>query len=1170
MSKLFSLRKDIFNNENPVDTNDTSLNTIFNTSTSNERILTGSGSSHLNFSKLLTENSDFKIFQLPSFNNTTIDELNTISDATVDPSCNRSFIHGRDSLYYWDLNSKAASHNLSKISLSSATNCLFVCPPTVLDFNPLSTLSNVMSPGLVAVIDNYSRLVYYEDIDLINNLSPELLKLKAHYLPLYLKDTENVTSIISCEPAGVVLSTSLNRVIFITLKDSNGNIDLKIQKQLLNPPNFLSKFHAKGDIVSLQKGPIIGKGECLLFITTSSGYFITWQLSLLQENCFKICESNFYNNISSYLSNSYPRATSTLKILASSLIDHHSPNYQIILSSVEDDDSTNARVHYTLSFIDVDNDTNVSTLLSTYTLNTYTTPITDFGFNPKIYVPSLLSENGSDNPLLSIFVVFSNATVLVKRNSALDLRFQKNSEDIISFRDDLQIIASNCNSKSLYMMNTEFNTIKVDLLPVDEQQINDSRFIKSHIDQSIYFSNTSSFENPINFSIPEMISLSHELDDIEHDIFLVNDDIFYSKSKYIPPFDNSLEDNLSQRITFYQNFLYFIKSNFDFIVSPTTKLSLIESYQIMKSCKSFLHSIHNNSDNSFSQTWNKVLKQKNITEKELVLYKLNEYPNLLTNFFLTLIDVNDETKSTYSQEFISQIVDLIISALYQSVLEEGEKSMRYELFNLDNKELNESLPWFITDKNCQFINKVVFEYKFSLKSIQNADFKIVERVNAQFLSLIKLLYYLTSQAKLWFNINEDVSILPAFDKNLLTSFFNEDHLLWNQILCELDLKNEALQVSEFYGDLESLVQILNSIEKGIISEDDKIQVKNIYNQYFLQFGYPFASLLFKSYINNHNLTDLFFKFPEQENYRISFFAEYPEYAEVAWIQEIKDNKFNKASNTLLNFTLGANGMNSKIDDRQLYLNIAKLSSLVDFDKGNGGQISNVELKKLRLIQENLDILDGEKDLSVKLKNDRVHLNNRYKGTKLQEFFDSNCKMLVRKISLIPEVIVEIYSMLDDAESFFHALKILASFDTDAVPYEKLQMLVSLTWRRCILLSYEKSREKEEESTTNSSILYNVLTRYFTDELYNAGIPLPSLAIIGDKSIIESAYCANAYDMFITTTAEAANFQQLLKSEYNTLDSLSNDLKNTIKTVVGHANKDTGDKCRVNYELLSVE
>ena len=113
------------------------------------------------------------------------------------------------------------------------------------------------------------------------------------------------------------------------------------------------------------------------------------------------------------------------------------------------------------------------------------------------------------------------------------------------------------------------------------------------------------------------------------------------------------------------------------------------------------------------------------------------------------------------------------------------------------------------------------------------------------------------------------------------------------MLCEISYQTQSIEITEFYKDLEALVQTLETLP----AED--IDVINLYQEFFDKFQMLFASTLFEYYANNNKLPELFYRFPQQHDQLIQFFQDNSDkYGAISWIQDIIDGRYSDASKIL--------------------------------------------------------------------------------------------------------------------------------------------------------------------------------------------------------------------------------------------------------------------------------
>ncbi|SJM88201.1 related to Nucleoporin NUP133 [Zygosaccharomyces bailii] len=1080
--------------------------------------------------KILTENEKYVVKRLaPDLSLLPISS--TCSQGYVDAHSGKALVNDNNYLYIWDYYSSQRKTNFCRIPLHEenavlkyAPECLFAWPAAMDDTTQLFVESSLGSSGGVCIIHRKNnQFIYYEDIDSINNLHLQLSHRKAHTLNLKLKDDECVTQALNCEPAGIVIATSLGRVLFVTIRDSSGKPKVQLKQQLIKSQQgfFFHSFNASKEVVSLKKGPIVGRGERLLYVTTAGGNFQTWHLSV-SIACFKRLDINLFDQILDSLQDLYPFAHSSLQILDSHPLFPDSSSSHLVLSTINEE----KEMYYILSTIVLDEKTGSFTIFSTYRLNTCTSPFV--GKRPKLFIPAAVGDQVTDTT--TVFVLFSSAVVLTQVSSKLDSSYplRRKWEDIISFRNDVKLIGSGYNSDSLYVMSLEIGVVEVTVtgeLNHNESTMEEIRFVKSHVDQAVYFSGI--FSNPIEFNLPKGISL--DVKEIEADLRSSGDEIFYSKGKYIPPMMNTVSQHLKLRVDLFRNLLIFVEQNFNYKVSPNEKLKLLQRFEIMKCCLELCDILKHVPE--LNELWDKNLKIKNrnLTMDVLVINQLCEFPNIFTHF---LTQLSDKTIPA-STNLKDALTNLLVKCVYEAILEEGEKKLRYELFKLDPLEVGDVLPWFINYDILDAINAIFFDYNFSLSSTS-------EENKCRLLTLVKTLYYLFNQANLWFRElpqRQDTELYRDIQK-----LFMKNHLNWNQVLIQLSLEEDALQIAEFYQDLEALVETLESLDRKVSQE--------IYFHYFDKFGYQFASTLFEYYINQNKLDDLFYRFPEQHDLLVQFFDSSEKYGNVAWIQEILDQNYKAASKTLCNISLGEAGNTRPLEAREIYLNVAKLAALVEQD--------SISLDQIKVIQNNLDTLDGQKNLLYKLQNSQIGICPRFIGTPFEKIFQLYSSKIEKHQSLPLQQLIETYSMLMGTDSFYCALKLLA-FSGDSLGYEVKKFLVATTWRRCIL---PEDWDLKKDDTKSS--LYVVLCRYFKEELFRSDLALPSYSLITDKSLLTPEYLHNIYQP-VEDAIRASFTAEIQKAE-----SLGPQFEKRIQSIVGTANESAGKKCIVNYETNTVE
>lgn len=1195
---IFKLRKEVAsfieNTDNNINNDDNENNDITNNKSDESIDLTFNDSKetikdHIAEPHLLTENEKYSVEYVK------LDLLTLLGGKSelagfIDSFSGKAMVNDNEHLYIWNYQEwKQSAYNklplnLTKYQNDTAPICLLTWPATM---DTLDTDNGCW--GICIIYRQSGKIFFYEDLSSINNLYSQLSQSMAQVLDLkFSNSSEFITSAISVEPSGIVLATSFGRVLFITIRDSMGHPRIQLKQQLIKSQrNFFSSLFTsrdddstninKGnknkphDIVSLKNGPIVGKGDRLLYITTRRGDFQIWQLSV-SSNCFKRIDTNIYSQILESLQDLYPFAISSLQILDSHPILQNDKkdedNYltHIVLSSISNNPN---EIYYILSTLTFDEQANNFNIISTYRLNTYSSPLNESSLVtfPKLIIPNesngSVGKPGIEKPsVVNVVVLFHNAMILTQISSKLDVSFtlKRKWEDIISFKDSVNLFGFGYTSQKIYLLSKGFGgiisvTLKDNLnLKTPPEEI---RFVKNHIDQAIYFVDRDTqltTMNPIEFNLSNDIFLDTKT--IENDLEMSALEIIQSTSKYIPMFTTNLQQHLSTRINYFKNLLKFTELNFNNSISSTFKLWLIENFEIMNSCLRLYQFLYCDNvsitsvNNEYLQTvWENALKQNGITLDELIVSKILQYPKIFNDFLHNIIT------NSQSIEFKSNIINMINSCLYEAVLEEGENNLRYGKMDLDTKQVNQDkLPWFITLSNLTMINNIFFEYKFQFEN-ENREIES-DDTKEQLLTLLKILYYCFNQVRLWANRSGFTNIDEIRSQNILSinKLYTENHIAWNHVLCELGYQSQSIEITEFYKDLESLVQTLETLPA------DDPQVSNLYNNFFQKFQMPFASTLFEYYANNNKLSELFYRFPEQHDKLIQFFQDNSsKYGSISWIQDIIDQRYSDASKTLFDLPL----LHQDLTKNQFHLNVAKLTCLVE-QEGKEGQLNEkqCDIRKLQQIQCNLDLLDAEVEFINRIRQDQIELCSRFVGTPIETIFDKLKVLLMDNKTVAFNEIVEMYSVLTNPDNIYCALKLL-SFNVDLIEYEIKKYLVSTLWRRCILLDLDNN---EANSDIKETVLYKILERFFAERLYEHDFPLPHISLLTDKFLINDDLLKNLYGKYLDDNI--SGIKQIIEQETETLSQQVNLAR--LQDIIATANSSAGGQCVINYVTNEIE
>ncbi|SSD59849.1 uncharacterized protein SCODWIG_01610 [Saccharomycodes ludwigii] len=1189
---------------------------------------------HSDNDRILTENNRYKLVTLPPILKFLADghykqdkivllDDNTDYGIAITQTANNKFM-----LHFWNYRSLHKNTSITSVpflqeeeeeeekeeekygnGITTTLNSLMVI------FTWPTSMEDKEQPGL-CVVNKHTGILYYFDellsssaVDLDNNnakinfVQKLDLKLKKKYHGNN-SNSEYVTNIVNIEPCGVLVSTSLGKLILVGLKDFYGKPLLSLKEYLINT-SWLNKILPSQALVtqisSIFVEESILKGQKLVTSLSSNGELINWKIQSNMKS-IKNFSLNIYSPLIEYLKEIYPYTLNTLEFLdCHKLANNDNKCAYVILSRIQADVYDKSKFNYILSTIIIGEESNSFDIFSTYRLNTYFTN----SFTTKLHVAKVsfnMERGGNPDPYISIYVLLDDAIVLLQVDSQLDFNypFKRKWEDIISFKNGTMNLSyvGNHDSSVLFINSGIDQVLKLDLQPFPrEPPCNVETFIKSHIDQDIYFHRMTTCKddgNPVEFNIPSNIEINKT--DIENDLKVVAEEIWTSKSPYIPPihpvsrtdseFDKRSNiavytQHLKIRLEYFEKLLNYMQTNFGAVVEDALKLALLNKYEIMACCYTFLSS---------SLPSLVVTNSTNYYDQDEILYQIIEGVNnpldeFLDRFSGTIHEFNVKIACSPSNLILQkEILHQIIESINDAVFENSELKYRYQIFGLDSSYVPTSqfgeAPWFTDVKLISNINDLL--NVLSIAKLQDEKRDI--------LVLIKILYYQCAQYELF---NKDNN-----GKNKVCQVFSDNHLKWVLKLIELGFKDECISMLDFYHDLQGLIFVFDYLED---------EIPTSYYEYYLdKYGYHLTIEICKFLINKGNLEKLFHIFNLKPNYTdlLALFLEdnKEEYGDVTWIEKILSAKYKDASEILFTVanTTNENKSNGNGDVRNIAsgqtlrvknfdLSVAKLSLLLDISLNEDTEATQTQEKKcifLNDIETQLKIIETQdvvnklllsESFQDNLKN--INTSNEFEKAfneiykELIESFDNktfvdnanfkknkqgtdNCKILT------PGQLVFIISMVGDkyiTNNTYIALKLLSE-SHNQFTHESFKFMVDFVWIECFSKYLKHTTDHNDE---NLRIINETLNKYFEDELYHH-IPLP-LSTNTFKGY--STDCVVA--CLQNTSAEKLNIDgsKLLQEFYKRANDnqLEIFIQTELPTLVGKANSQNGNRVIIDYK-----
>ncbi|CCH43020.1 Nucleoporin [Wickerhamomyces ciferrii] len=1108
----------------------------------------------------LTRNSKYVVSKLAASPLALFGSNTTDIKGQIDEHTGHGLLASDELIHIWKYDSPDSIPNTIQIP---------VIPPNN-GFAPLAVLvspaAGSSEPGLVSINSHTGYIRFYENVGEASSFGL-LHHFKGIEFQLSLYDHESIQIAENVEPAGIILTTSTGRVILLSLRNSAGKPFISSSEIVHRQTGFFSTSLASyKHIVSINAAAILGHGERVMTTITRGGDFQVWSCARDGQSK-QVYQNDLLPTLVDHVKDLYPAAVNSLEILDMTIL----PNFKdqdafLVLTSFSNGSNETFYLLFTIR-----KDIDQLLIVSAYKLNTFTSP---YNKQPRLYVPA---------PGTTGFILFDNSVVLSELVQKLDhtSSLKKRWEDIVTFKSDIgfigagpedQVITDGSVSKlsSLNVIAARTGILKIDRLQTveepDENPIEEGSYLKSHVEQAIFYGGNT--QNPIKFDFSDEINIDSQR--IENDLLQVSEEILNSKSSYLPPRLSSLQDHLDLRKRNLEKLLRYTAFNFNDIIDDRVKFQLIASLEKATAAKNFHQVV---SSYQFNEKLSNIINKSFSTGfDELLLHHLDQINSV----------VSDILKQTSKVTGLEIIAAEIAAGVYYSVLE-AEKEYRYDLFNLDLSKSGLVEPWYTTDSIAVHIDEAFTKLIPVSKDASDTD------TSKRLITLTEILFYNYQQKISWLEAQSPKT------KAIKDTLSNDQNIyqarsgVWTKSLILVGAKTEALAIAETYNDLKSLVEI---------SEDDRENTKDEelnhvllrFDHYFHKFGYEFAQTLYNYYISSGKYQVLLLSFQQYAEFLQRFFTE-NDHGEISWIRDILDGDFAKASSVLYDVSQTNDESQGK---RHLQLSIAKLGALAAIgDEGRNNhndvllddiqqQLDYVEVQNIAITQLS-EFMRSDSDPSAQIDSiSREVLKPFYKDqqfTIIEDSFKRALGRLLSNKSLSVSELVDIFTLLstndDNKANHFYALKLLhlSNLSNDEkLLSEKLvwkRALLSDDWEHILNLTHKTDdfiKEKAEET-----VLFVTLEKLFQDKLYlpNAGysVSLPNidelLKDVDDQALLSRFKYIGGNEVF--------KLHQEFSHENEVIQNLrALGIEKWIKALIGTSHERSGALEVVNYNTLTIE
>jgi nuclear pore complex protein Nup133 len=634
---------------------------------------------------------------------------------------------------------------------------------------------------------------------------------------------------------------------------------------------------------------------------------------------------------------------------------------------------------------------------------------------------------------------------------------------------------------------------------------------KSKLEQAVFFGTMD--QNPLSFAVrPELQFSSEEVADAALELSL---DILKSETPHIPSVPASINQNLEKRSAALQHLAEHLKVS-GIALDRTTRWKLLWNAEKLRAAVLIW------------KRYDACVREKAAGQKRGLLaevvdfihedYKTQPVPeageldrvrhwfiNDVWNLEIAIPWAYQVIKYTYQDgqkdhnyvmNIMSEADDLVLAAL-QGAFE--FRTANLELYGLADEELEhgvlkanyENLPEFWTStfyvaenlrKQTTLAGALVKEYYRKEPQEGHPSPAVVSKVRLEYSALIDIAIRSNTERVRWdFATGSHQAQIEGEQIEAAQGSAQEEQL--NELASDLELADEAIGLAEKHEILPTLAVILiyefqtsqsKTREPGHSEEEFEYWDERSHNlrdrlrACFTKFGTKWATALFEYEISIGSMDDLLDGLPEEQEYLTVFLRSRPEYAKVAWINEVtREKNFVQASKTLLDL-----GLTRETDlwSKKIELSMGKLALLAgrNYSQANGIIIPDGGKTELSLVHDQLALvkiqdqiydvvlhsianaLDENAELQLALES---HGNSDLKSQPtFISFLEESMTHLVKHEAMEALTLIDLLTLMTtEDEELRSAQFYLALQATRYVLNRDDQLLTQrIIWRRCML------------------------------------------------------------------------------------------------------------------------
>lgn len=634
---------------------------------------------------------------------------------------------------------------------------------------------------------------------------------------------------------------------------------------------------------------------------------------------------------------------------------------------------------------------------------------------------------------------------------------------------------------------------------------------KSKLEQAVFFGTMD--QNPLSFAVrPELQFSSEEVSDAALELSL---DILKSETPHIPSVPASINQNLEKRSAALQHLAEYLKVS-GVALDRATRWKLLWNAEKLRAAVLIW------------KRYDACVREKAAGQKRGLLaevvdfihedYKTQPVPeageldrvrhwfiNDVWNLEIAIPWAYQVIKYTYQDgqkdhnyvmNIMSEADDLVLAALQGAF---DFRTTNLELYGLADEELEhgvlkanyENLPEFWTStfyiaenlrKQTTLAGALVKEYYRKEPQEGHPSHAVVSKVRLEYSALIDIAIRSNTERIRWdFATGSHQSQIEGEQIEAAQGSAQEEQL--NELASNLELADEAIELAEKHEILPTLAVILiyefqtsqsKTRELGHSEEESEYWDERSHNlrdrlrACFVKFGTKWAIALFEYEISIGSMDDLLDGLPEEQEYLTAFLRSRPEYAKVAWINEVtREKNFVQASKTLLDL-----GLTRETDlwSKKIELSMGKLALLAgrNYSQANGiiipdggkTELSSVhdQLALVKIQDKIYDVvlhsianaLDENAELQLALES---HGNSDLKSQPtFISFLEESMTHLVKHEAMKALTLIDLLTLMTADDEEFRSVQFYLALQATRYGLNRDDQLLTqrIIWRRCML------------------------------------------------------------------------------------------------------------------------